>query len=98
MNTAVHQNSIAAYHSGAAMISRRAQAVLDWIREHGRSTDRQVMAGLGFREPNSVRPRITECVDLGLLREVGSTRCEVTGKTVRVVDVPRGPAQGSLFS
>lgn len=98
MRTDVHQNSIEAYHSSGPLISRRARMVLDWVRANGSATDRQVMDGLGFREPNQVRPRITELVDAGELREVGSTSCPVTGKTVRLVDVPRGPSQGSLFS
>lgn len=96
MRTNVHANSIEAYHGSAGLISKRARMVLDWVREHGRATDRQVMAGLGFREPNQVRPRITELVAIGALREVGSTCCPTTGKTVRVVGLP--PAQGSLFS
>lgn len=92
----IHENSRAAYLSSLGMIGRRAQMVLDYVRAHGRSTDRQVMDGLGFREPNQVRPRISELVDLEALREVGSTRCPVTGKTVRLVDVP--PVQAEMFS
>ena len=91
----VHENSIAAYHADLARLSARAADVLAWIRQHGPCTDRQAMAGMGFSEPNSVRPRITELIDLQLLREVGSVRCSVTGKTVRRVDVV--PAQRSLF-
>lgn len=96
MKTNVHANSIEAFHASARMISRRAQAVLEWVREHGRATDRQIARGLGFAEMNAVRPRVTELVDLGVLHEVGSTRCEVTGKTVRLVDLAE--AQGVLFS
>jgi len=96
VRTNVHENSIAAYHASGPMISRRAQMVLEWIRANGRATDRQVMEGLGFREPNAVRPRCTELIQRGALREVGSTVCPVTGKTVRLVDVPA--VQGSLFS
>lgn len=96
MRTNVHENSIASYRAERPRLSRRAQAVLDWVRAHGRATDRQVVEGLGFRDMNACRPRITECVQIGALREVGSIRCPVTGKRVRVVDVPA--AQGRLFS
>ena len=96
MRTDIHANSIAAYHSSGLMISRRAQMVIDWVRANGQATDRQVMRGLGFVEPGAVRPRITELIGIGALREVGSTRCPATGKTVRLVDVP--PVQGALFS
>jgi hypothetical protein len=98
VRTNVHANSRAAYFEAAGMISRRAQMVLDWVRANGRATDRQVMQGLGFTDGNAVKPRISELIQIGLLVEVGATRCHITGKTVRLVDVPRGPAQGRLFS
>lgn len=97
MRTDVHANSIAAYHSSGPMISRRAQMVLEWVRKNGQATDRQVMRGLGFVEPGAVRPRITELIGIGALIEVDSARCAITGKTVRIVDVP-SPMQGRLFS
>lgn len=93
----MHANSIAAYHAEAPRLSRRAQLVLDWLQEHGPATDRQVMAGLGFADMNAIRPRITELMEARELVETGSTRCATTGKTVRMVDVPRNP-QGLLFS
>lgn len=96
MRTGVHQNSIEAYHSSGPLISKRARLVLDWFRANGPATDRGAMEGLGFREPNQVRPRITELIDAKELREVGSVSCPVTGKTVRLVDA--GSTQGSLFS
>jgi hypothetical protein len=86
---AVHDNSIAAYRSEEPRLSRRAEAVLAWITAHGPHTDREVMEGMGFREPNSVRPRITELIDASKLMEVGNVRCPVTGKTVRRVDIRR---------
>lgn len=85
----IHANSLAAYHAERLRLSDRAERVLGYIANKGPSTDRQVMAGLGFGEPGAVRPRITELIDLGLLMEVSNTKCSVTGKTVRVVDVPR---------
>jgi predicted HTH transcriptional regulator len=91
----VHANSLAAYEAEETKLSARAQAVLAWISQHGPHTDREVMKGMGFQEPNSVRPRITELIDAGKLMEVCSRRCPVTGKSVRVVDV-RG--QRGLFT
>lgn len=92
----VHQNSIDAYYQEEPRLSRRALAICDWLEVHGPATDRQIMQALGFREPNAVRPRITELIDMSKVREVRSTRCPVTGKTVRVVDVPRA-GQRVLF-
>jgi hypothetical protein len=92
----VHANSIAAYREEEPNLSRRAIAVLGWVRIFGPHTDREIMEGMGFTEPNAVRPRITELIDAGKLMEVGSIRCPVTGKTVRRVDI-RQPRQFSLL-
>ena len=83
----IHQHSIDAYHQEQPKLSRRALAVLDWIELHPKVTDREVMLGLGYSDMNSVRPRITELVDAGRLVEVSERVCDVTGKTVRVVDL-----------
>lgn len=93
----MHENSLTAYRAEEAKLSRRAQAVLDWITEHGPHTDREVMRGMGFSDMNAVRPRITELIDLRKLMEVGDVRCPVTGKKVRRVDIRR-PRQEVLFS
>ncbi len=92
----VHENSRAAFHSSAPMISKRQQLVLDWVMVHDLATDRQIMNGLGFADMNAVRPRVTELLAIGLLRECGWTICSVTGKRVRCVEFT--PEQGSLFS
>lgn len=94
----IHQHSIDAYHSEGVKLSRRALRILEWIELHPKVTDREVMRGLGFSDMNSVRPRITEAVEIGALIEVGEKRCPVTGKTVRIVDLSldeRGRRQDS---
>jgi hypothetical protein len=55
------------------------------------------MQGMGFGEPNQVRPRITELIEAGKLMEVCSRRDTATGKTVRVVDIRR-PRQLELVA
>lgn len=85
----MHENSVAAYHAEESKLSRRARAILAYITLAGPRTDRQVMQEMGFSEPNSVRPRITELIEAGKLMEVCSRRCEITGKSVRVVDIRR---------
>jgi predicted HTH transcriptional regulator len=96
VNPSIHQNSLAAYHAEESRLSKRAEAVFSWIQQNGPHTDRDVMRGMGFKEPNAVRPRITELIDAGRLAELRSVRCPETGKTVRVVGIPR--AQQELFS
>ena len=83
----IHEHSIAAYHEEGEKLSRRAARILDWLELHPGKTDREVMLGLGFSDMNSVRPRVTELVDVGALVEVAAKRCPVTGKTVRIVDL-----------
>lgn len=95
MNPSIHTNSIAAYRSESPKLSKRAEAVLEWITEHGPHTDREVMQGMGFPDMNNVRPRITELVKLGKLMEVGDVVCPLTRKSVRRVDV-RKARQGVL--
>ena len=92
----IHPNSLAAYQSEADRLSKRAWLILAFITHNGPKTDRQVMEGMGFKEPNSVRPRITELIEAGKLLEVTSVRCPTTVKTVRVVNVP--PKQMELLA
>lgn len=83
----IHEHSIAAYHQELPRLSRRAQAIIAWLEIHPRSTDREVMVGMGFSDMNCVRPRITEAVELGALVEVGEAICSYTRKTVRLLDL-----------
>lgn len=72
--------------------------ILAWFEVHGRATDRECMAGLGFREPNQVRPRITELIAGEWLEEVADVKCPVTGVRVRIVDVKGPPPVLPLFA
>ena len=45
---------------------------------------RDVMETLGFRDMNSVRPRITELMKKGQIEAVGTVRDELTGRRVAV--------------
>lgn len=92
----MHDNSLAAYRSEETRLSKRCEAVYAWISAHGPATDREVMTGMGFTDPNAVRPRITELSQRGRLMEVGAITCPVTSKTVRRVDIRRA-RQAGLF-
>jgi hypothetical protein len=85
----IHSNSLSAHREEKSKLSKRAEAIYAWILERGPKTDREVMQGMGFSEPNAVRPRLTELVAAGRLMEVCSRKCPVTGKTVRVLDIRR---------
>jgi len=82
----VHRNSVKTYREDQHKIGQRAMMVLHTIKELNRPcTDREVMQMLQFTDMNSVRPRITELIDAGLVTEDGTTTDNVTGKTVRKV-------------
>lgn len=83
----IHANSIAAYHQELPRLSKRAQAIIRWLELHPRSTDREVMVGMGFSDMNCVRPRITEAIEIGALVEVGEAVCSYTHKKVRLLDL-----------
>ena len=92
----MHENSLLAYEIEKHKLTGRRANVFAFIYQYGKLTDRQVMNGMGFADMNSVRPRITELINLGLLFESGSVTCPTTNKTVRQVTVPH-PAQAELF-
>lgn len=86
--TTVHANSHAAHEelSADGRLSKRQAVIYAWMAAHPQPwTDRGVAAHLNFPDMNCVRPRITELIGRGLLVEVDSVRCPVTGKTVRRV-------------
>jgi len=82
----VHANSLKTYREDAVKISLRAEKILAVLRyTKVAMTDREIMRHLCFSDPNTVRPRITELLDAGLITEAGNTKDELTGKTVRKV-------------
>lgn len=84
----VHPNSAQALRESAHELSERAAAVLAVYRRATHPiTDRDVKDVLGFADMNAVRPRITELIESGVLRECGRVKDAVTGKMVRVVTV-----------
>lgn len=87
-----HSNSLAASEQMGSVITARRAAITAWLRDHGPATDRQVRDALfgPGADMNMVRPRITELLDAGALRECGSVECEITGRKVRLVTVTGG--------
>lgn len=83
----IHKHSRSAYHIELPRLSRRAAAIIAWLELHPGKTDREVMLGMGFTDMNSVRPRITEAIDMGSLVEVGQRVCPMTRRVVRIVDL-----------
>lgn len=89
----LHANSREAYRAERSELKARSLAILVEVRVNGQGTDRQIKDRMGFTEMNAVRPRITELVDAGLLCEMETVKCEVTGRHVRVVNLSDGLIQ-----
>lgn len=83
----IHEHSIAAYRAEEPRLTKRSEQIVAWLELHPRKTDREIAQGMGFSDMNSVRPRVTELVNVGRLVEVGEKVCQVTKKTVRIVDL-----------
>lgn len=86
-----HDNSLAAYMDiiDDGTKDTRAKMVLSYIRHHPNSTAREIMLGLGFTEPNTVRPRLTELKKAGFILESGNKKCDYSGKKVSTFDTGR---------
>lgn len=88
----IHRHSIASYWEGAIEdFPARTRDILITLQTHGPMSDRSIMEALEFSDGNSVRPRITEGVRDGLFVEMGTVRCPVTGKQVRLVGIAANP-------
>ena len=87
----IHEHSREAYKSTEvqAKLGERDRSVLATVRQCGPMTDREVKLALGFEDMNNVRPTITRLVAMDLLIENGSTKCQESGRKVRLVQVPR---------
>ncbi len=80
----IRANSIKAYVEELPKLNHREKMILTVIlSKNVPLTDREIMVELGFHEPNQVRPRVNHLIQLGVIREVGTTKCAVTQKTVR---------------
>lgn len=86
----MHANSLAAYHEGTETRETRSSRILSLFDFRAVLTDREVCERLEYPDMNAVRPRITELIKQGLLREVGHAIDRVTGRKVRLVALTEG--------
>lgn len=64
--------------------STRRKVILNYLREKGPHTAEEIMFGMGFSEPNQVRPRLTELKALGLVKATEKRRSRRTGKNTAI--------------
>jgi hypothetical protein len=84
----VHENSTLSYqeHKDTGKAEAWRKKVFDVFQNNPDKliTDRCVVEILSAHDVNLVRPEITRLIQDGILKEVGKTKCVVTGKTVRM--------------
>lgn len=81
MEKEMRQTSIQAYRELQPKLSIRQKQVLWFIRAFPNSTDRELTKLMGYTDPNKVRPRRKELLDIGKITESGKRTCKVSGKT-----------------
>lgn len=61
-------------------LGERQAMVLTFISNFPKCTDQEIAKGLGFKDPNAVRPRRKELLDQGYIIECGTKICNITGR------------------
>lgn len=80
----MHSHSIIAHHATSQLTSKRSLEIYQWLTKHGPATDRNIALSMSFPDMNCVRPRVTELIRQSWAEEIGSARCPITGRKVRV--------------
>ena len=83
----MHVNSIIAYREEMEKFNEREKLIYGHLTFKGPQTDREAkdeLFGISA-DANKVRPRISDLMKKGWIREVGKKRCQLTGKKVRIV-------------
>ena len=83
----MHRNSLEAYSEELPRLGARCAMIYELVKSSKRAwTIRELAMHFGHPENlNFCAPRVNDLINAGLLVEVGSKRCPITGKTVRMV-------------
>lgn len=78
----IQQTSLAAYFEmlTSGKLHPMNEKVLNYIDLNPYSTDMEITKGLGYSDPNKVRPRRKELLDAGHIVDAGIKRDRFTGK------------------
>lgn len=74
----------AAYEDIKPQMGPRQDMIYWCLVQHGPMTADRIMTRIGKRDPNNVRPRLTELRQAGMVRVCGKGPSAVTGKMVAV--------------
>lgn len=83
MSPATHANSLSAFAS-LDLNAREALVLSAYLLAAAPMSDRDCAKRMGANDMNQIRPRVTALVGKALLWEVGSIKCEVSGRRVRL--------------
>ncbi len=80
----VRETSIRTYYEilEEGLLGEGQEEVYKAIKDLGEATDVEVMQYLGYSDPNKVRPRRKELLDMHIIKDGGTRECKVTGRTV----------------
>lgn len=77
----------AAYYDAETLAPTRRRIIYGALKKYGPQTADELMERLGFSDPNSVRPRLTELKQDGLIEACGRRTSKRTGKATAVWQV-----------
>lgn len=82
----VAETSIIAYkeHRATGKVGSQALSIFDAMEFHKDYSRRELVAVTGL-ELSSVCGRVNEMLQVGMLKEVSSRKCKITGKTIKPV-------------
>ncbi len=66
------------------ILAQSQEAVYRALDLLGEATDREISDYMGKEDPNKIRPRRKELVDMGLVYEKGKKECAITGRLALV--------------
>ena len=69
------------YEGSRQKAPKRWQLIYGYLQRHGPSTAEEIRDGLGYKEMNSVRPRLTEMSDKGYIAAVGKRKSSTVRNT-----------------
>lgn len=91
MEKHIRQTSIDVYHQivEKGLLSKRRWQVYSCLFEHGPMTQNETYVKLGVPnlQQSSVMPRFAELKNMGVIREIGTRKCTITGHEVLEWDV-----------
>jgi hypothetical protein len=89
----VRDTSITTYHDilDEGWIGEAQEKVYKAIIDNPNSTDREIANLLSYPDPNKVRPRRKELLDMTLIKDNGTRECSVTNRTAHMWIVNERP-------